>query len=371
MNARTNSDWLQLSAGILTWAAVTGIALYAARPDLAAVSALGALAVVNLASMLVATREGKDHEMLSVAALWLQLLSALLMGWVYPLSFLPIYTIVWITIATHYYAFYWCGVLTICITLAWYGLFSYSDQVSSPMIGAVLFATFHLFAMLTAKNAKDANEARDEVEALNRELLATQELLAETSRQGERTRIARNLHDLLGHHLTALSINLQIAERLSSGDGKVKVAESRALTRLLLSDVRDAVSTLRDQGSVDLAQAVSRLTRHSPGLDVQIDIADDIAIDNVDVAHALLRCVQEGITNSMRHARANRLQVRIWQQDDALRLDMHDDGHVPADLAEGNGLRGMRERLASLDGTLRLNTANGVLHLQATIPLAG
>ena len=88
--------------------------------------------------------------------------------------------------------------------------------------GLTLFATsislaFQLFALITASVAKSESRARSELDRANAELRATRELLAESSRIGERSRISGELHDVLGHNLTALNIHLEVAKHLAEG----------------------------------------------------------------------------------------------------------------------------------------------------------
>jgi signal transduction histidine kinase len=246
-----------------------------------------------------------------------------------------------------------------------------ADGYASAAIQTTLFGTFHLFALLSARSAVEADAARREVESLNRELMATQRLLAEASRQGERTRIARELHDLLGHHLTALSINLQIAERTSDGETREKVGECRALARLLLSDVREAVSTMRDDRGLDLEAAIRLIVGSTPRLDMRVEIEETLEIDDVGIAQTLLRCVQEAVTNTLRHADASECRIRIWQADGAIHLEVSDDGRVRGEITEGNGLAGMRERLQALRGSLQLDRTGQALRLHATVPRPG
>ena len=374
MQPRRKSDILQQFAAVSTWAIVTGLAAYVAfhsdeviRNEIA--MAIG-LAIVNLAAMWF-TIGGRDRPRQQITrALGIQLISALLMGWLLPLSFLPIYTIIWIGIASSFYSFRTCCWILVGILLAWYLIFSVQWENNDPHFTVLLYATFHLFAMLTARNAAEAQAARAEVESLNGDLLATQQLLGEASRQQERTRIARNLHDMLGHHLTALSINLQIAERLTTGEARDKVEESRALARLLLSDVREAVSTLREEPGVNLSRALEVFAQHVPGLEVEIDIDDEVTVDDVDVAQVIVRCVQEAVTNTLRHASADRAYVRIWSKDACIHVDVHDNGRLRTSVNEGNGLKGMRERLATVKGSLELDELDGALRLRASIPLA-
>ncbi len=362
---------LQRAAGLFTWAAVTGFWVYLAvlngHPWMAAIGP----AVVNLGAMWVTMGDRPAVDRVRRIALWLQLVSAFGVALFLPYSFLAIYTIVWIAMAASFYSLRTTMGLLAGLLLAWYLLLSNWGSQTNAIFTVILYGTFHLFALLTARNAHEAEEARAQVEALNRELMATQHLLAEASRQSERTRIARDLHDLLGHHLTALSLNLQIAEHLSSGEAKRKVAESRALARLLLSDVREAVSTLRTEAAVDFRRAISLLVDSAPGLDVKLDIEDGLEIDDVEIAETLLRCVQESITNTLRHSGASRSWIRVWREDDRLMLEVGDDGTLDGTLTEGNGLTGMRERLDRIRGSLTLGRAESALKVHVEIPLAG
>ena len=374
----TNEDplvSLQIGAAVVTWVLVTGFVLYLAHINAALgvqVPAFSALAVINLVTTLLACLDRHIRLRRRQALHALGGAAVLAAGWVAPVSFMPIYTIVWLAVACSLYpprVLWW---LLFGMVGAWYGVMrlAWEDSVTSALISAVLYGTFHLFALLTSRSAEEASRARDEAQFLNRELLATQHLLSEASRQSERTRIARDLHDLLGHHLTALSINLQIAERLADGPAADKIAESRALARLLLSDVREAVSTLRGNSRVDFDQAIRLLVDQVPQLAIDLDIAPDLAIDRVEVAEALLRCVQEALTNTLRHAQAKQSWIRLWRGGDALHLEIRDDGLCPGRVVEGHGLQGMRERLHRLGGELQIDLSGQALRLQARIPTA-
>ncbi len=374
MNRKITTGGLERMAGVMTWAVVSGLALWIAAGNggryADMLPAVVPLMVLNLCAMLAAVRE-PTAPTVRLAALWLQLASAFGIGLLLPVSFVPIYTIVWIAIATDFYRLSTCLWLFAGVMLGWYAVVVFAWQQEHGALTVLLYGTFHLFALLTARNAHEAEQARQKAEALNRELLATQQLLSEASRQTERTRIARDLHDLLGHHLTALSINLQVAERLCDGEAKDKVEQSRALARLLLADVRDAVSTLREEKEIDVTESLRLLVANVPGLDIELDIAADLEIDDVEVAETLLRCVQEAITNTLRHAGARRSWIRLWQDEDGVSLEIRDDGSLRGPLTEGNGFRGMRERLAAISGSLRLDAAGNGLRMRVEIPVAG
>jgi signal transduction histidine kinase len=231
---------------------------------------------------------------------------------------------------------------------------------------SVLYAGFSGFVFVTSLVARQQAQAREEQRRLNAELRATRALLAESARVNERTRISRELHDLLGHHLTALSLNLEVAGHLSEGRVKEHVQQAHTLARLLLTDVREAVSQLREGGAIDLAAALRPLAEHVPALQIHMDIEEPLTLDDPERAHVLLRCTQEIITNAVRHADAGNLWIRARREDGRIGIEARDDGHGAEAVVPGNGLRGMRERLLQHGGTLKVDARPGTgfrLHL--------
>ncbi|GAB3514230.1 sensor histidine kinase [Pseudoxanthomonas daejeonensis] len=240
------------------------------------------------------------------------------------------------------------------------------------LMQSLLYGGFSMFIYVTSLVAKQQAQARDDQRRLNAELRATRALLAESARVNERTRISRELHDLLGHHLTALSLNLEVASHLTEGRAQEHVRQAKTLARLLLTDVREAVSQLRDaSGGIDLSAALRPLADHVPALDISLDIESPLAIDDPERAHVMLRCTQEIITNAVRHASARHLSIRVWREAGAILLEAVDDGQGADGLVPGNGLRGMRERLQQCGGTLEIQTRRGAgFRLRLSIPVS-
>ena len=224
---------------------------------------------------------------------------------------------------------------------------------------ALLYAGFAGFVYATSMVARQQAQAREEQRRLNSELRATRALLAESVRVNERTRISRELHDLLGHHLTALSLNLEVANHLVDGKAQEHVSQAHTLAKLLLSDVREAVSRIRDSDDIDMAATLLPLADNVPGLRIDMHLPQPFLLDDPERAHVLLRCTQEIITNVVRHAQATSLSLEYRWQDDGVRLDARDDGRGAESPNAGNGLRGMRERLAAHGGRLDIETSNG------------
>jgi signal transduction histidine kinase len=215
------------------------------------------------------------------------------------------------------------------------------------------------FVFVTGLVARRQAEAREEQRRLNAELRATRALLAENTRVAERLRISRELHDLLGHHLTALSLNLEVAGHLTEGKPQEHVRQAHTLAKLLLTDVREAVSTMREDDALDLGTALRALVDGLPGLEVRLQLDQPLTVDDPDVAHVLVRCVQEIITNTVRHARASRLDIAVGRVAQGLRVVAEDDGVGADALTPGNGLSGLRERVASVGGKVHVTTAPG------------
>jgi signal transduction histidine kinase len=233
-----------------------------------------------------------------------------------------------------------------------------ADAVIAVAVGGA-FGGFQMFALAAAALAQRERAARETLALTHAELLATRTLLAENSRVDERLRIARDLHDTLGHHLTALSLQLDVASRMAGGAAAAHVQQAHAITRLLLGDVRDVVSRTRDSSRIDLAEAIRALTSVPGDLAIHLDLPEALPIDDSARAHALLRCVQEIITNTARHANAANLWIRIAAAADGITVHARDDGRGATALAWGNGLRGMRERFEEYAGRVEFGGGAG------------
>lgn len=206
---------------------------------------------------------------------------------------------------------------------------------------------------LTASQA----DKRRWLQAMLAERLSAEQLHDEQLRYSERLGLARELHDLMGHHLTALNLQLQLGEALLAREQGPAAAgaltKARGVAEQLLADVREAVSLQREQARIDLSAALHALAQGIDTPRIALTL-DPHAVHDLGprTAHALLRCVQEAVTNCVRHARARHLaiEVRTEGADVVIRID--DDGQGQPKLKAGNGLTGMRERLTELGGSL-------------------
>jgi signal transduction histidine kinase len=228
---------------------------------------------------------------------------------------------------------------------------------------------FQVFAAACSILALSEGRARTSLARTNAELTATRELLAESTRSSERLRISRDLHDTLGHHLAALSLQLDVAARVSDGKAVHHVRQAHAITRLLLSDVRDVVSTLRETSQMNLAESIRALAMQPLTARVHLDVPATLTVDDNERAEAVLRAVQEVVTNTARHSYAANMWIRLERSDDGMTLHVRDDGRGAGSVVRGNGLRGMQERFARYGGHIDVRTAVGQgFELQAFMP---
>ncbi|MBI2188578.1 MAG: sensor histidine kinase [Acidobacteria bacterium] len=250
----------------------------------------------------------------------------------------------------------WVAVQSGVLAVLWVAQF---DTGIGALALAGSFAGFQAFAIAAMSLARSERAAREELARAVAELAATQALLAENSRTAERLRIARDLHDTLGHHLTALSLQLDVASRLTPDPAAEHVHEAHAITKLLLSDVRDVVSRMRETSRIDLVQMMRTLAAGTRALQVHLDVPDVLPIEETAQARALLQCVQEIITNAARHGGARNLWIRIEARPDGIDLHARDDGRGATEVRWGHGLTGMRERFTELSGRIDVTPGPG------------
>ncbi|MDR9389919.1 MAG: sensor histidine kinase [Wenzhouxiangella sp.] len=261
----------------------------------------------------------------------------------------------------------WVGALALVV-----GLWVILSPEGSLLLALVFMITslgLVLFPFIASLLALQQLQARADLRRVNAQLLATQSLLAENTRIAERVRISRDLHDLMGHHLTALTLNLEAASHSSADDARSHVARAESVARELLGDVREVVSDLRRDDQVDLRRALETLTQGVPELDIHLDIPASLSQTDPQRAQALLRCAQEIITNAVRHADANALWIALTDGEDGLALMARDDGAGTEEFLPGNGINGMRERLKELGGRLDVSTGPGLgFRVRAWLP---
>jgi two-component system sensor histidine kinase DesK len=215
----------------------------------------------------------------------------------------------------------------------------------------------------------------------NRDLQAARDDLARLAVAEERSRIARDLHDTLGHSLSLITLKSELAGRLlpdDPGRARAEIADVERVARESLSAIRETVGGYR-RPTLAAELAAARIALRAADLDVRIEAPEEPLPGPAD--EALAWAVREGVTNIMRHSHATRVTIRVLAAADRATVEVTDDGTPAADpghmgrdgrpTAPGHGLAGLRERLSGAGGELEAGPLDGGgYRLRADVPLS-
>lgn len=359
-------------AAIITWAAFSYIQIMAIirtsglqswQTTLIALSLL-LFIVLFLQSQCDLTRR---QQWVKLGSMWLVLvLNSVLVS----NGFTPGLAVLWVALLPWFVPERWLYWM-IVPALAPHAVVSLLDQ---PQFGDFIMlltcGTFQFFAIFAMSKARSESLAREALAITHQQLLDAQGKLAGQAADAERLRIARDLHDSLGHHLTALVIQLQVAEYQADAAYQPQLQHCHQLAKQLLQDIRHSVSQLRDPQKPHLASQCRALAQNFPQLKLQCQISAALELDPLSTA-LLFRVCQEALTNSIRHADATMASIEVWQHRDRVHLRYRDNGQCSNwPLAEGNGLQGMRERIEEAGGQLLLSRPQQSLQIDVELPEA-
>lgn len=238
-----------------------------------------------------------------------------------------------------------------------------------PFFAIMLASPFGIRSMVRRQN-------------LEKELDLANQQIKELVKREERMRIARDLHDTLGHTLSLITLKSQLVEKLVLKDperAQTEAGEIQRTSRAALRQVRELVSDMR---AVSVAEGLAEAGEILRAADISLDIEGDAALESVsDLTQNILSlCIKEAVTNIVKHSEASRCFITISTTDAVVKVSVEDNGNVletgdtitaaAAKVDPGNGLKGMAERLSLIDGSLSLSSGekNG-LRLLVTVPL--
>jgi two-component system sensor histidine kinase DesK len=207
----------------------------------------------------------------------------------------------------------------------------------------------------------------------NRELRKAREELANLAVSEERLRIARDLHDLLGHSLSVIALKSELAAKLLAQDPKragSELADIQSVSRQALAEVREAVEGYRN---VPLSDALDGARAAFTAAGIAYDVDDgDIAVPP-EVEAVLAWAVREGTTNVVRHSDAERVSIHVHRGQETAEVEIEDDGNARSNGSSGgSGLIGLTERAEAVRGTVEAGSRReGGFRLRVTVPLDG
>ena len=260
----------------------------------------------------------------------------------------------------------------------------YSTWGTALMNGGIISAAIFFVVMFTQLRANE-QDAREKAEELARQLESANHQLAEYASQAEelavtqeRNRLAREIHDNLGHYLTIVNVQIEAAKvTCESEPARALDALNKAqdLAKKGLTSVRESVAALRVSPveKRSLEEAITELVEESQATGIEIEFKVIGVSKPVESKSALVfyRIVQEGLTNVRKHANASRVDVELdFSQSDKINLTLRDDGVGAADTSGGFGLIGLRERVQLLGGEFNIQTQpDQGFEINITLPL--
>ncbi|WP_456283052.1 histidine kinase [Bacillus sp. JZ34] len=215
------------------------------------------------------------------------------------------------------------------------------------------------------------------IRSMNRRMELEQELdeanqqIKELVKREERVRIARDLHDTLGHTLSLLTLKSQLVQRTIASDPERARKEAREMettSRAALKQVRELVS---DMKTATIAEELIHIQQILRAADITFEYMGGSDFSNISpvTQNIVSMGIREAATNIVKHSRATHCTISISQTDDKISITIKDDGMgMDQQTPFGNGLRGMKERLALIDGALDVSTHNGTV-LNITVPI--
>jgi signal transduction histidine kinase len=183
----------------------------------------------------------------------------------------------------------------------------------------------------------------------------------------ERSRIAREMHDTLGHSLTSILVVAKAGRKIVTSDEEQVSRDLAAIEEAAsagIQEMRRAVAALRtteeeEESANNLWTKVGAVFEQTTGIHVTFDIQEEFGGVSSETKYTVYRVIQECLTNACRHGQARRVDVAVWRRNGTLLVRISDNGRGTSSVDEGNGLRGVRERVEALGGKVAYRFARG------------
>ncbi|MBL4954832.1 sensor histidine kinase [Neobacillus sp. YIM B02564] len=229
------------------------------------------------------------------------------------------------------------------------------------------FVPFLIVMLISPFGVRSMNRRME----LERKLDQANQHIAELVKREERVRIARDLHDKLGHTLSLLTLKSQLVQRLVAIDSERAQLEAREMevtSRAALKQVRELVSDMR---TITIAEELIQVQQLLRAAEITYQYGGEADFSKIPplTQNIVSMCIREAATNVVKHSKATHCTISLLQSPEKIKIVVHDDGMgLDKNKPFGNGLRGMEERLRLIDGDLKLSTRNGTV-LEMAIPI--
>jgi len=234
-----------------------------------------------------------------------------------------------------------------------------------PWEALLLWAFVCLLNWLTTRNMINTLKTKYTAQQNLSELKATQQLIASIAQQQERLYLSRELHDSIGHQLTALSIHLDIARRQSETPVQEYIQKCHMMSQNILQDIRDIVATQRQTQTFNLQTSLQKVISQVPQLKCHLSIEQEPDITEQDAMLCIIRVYQELISNTLKHSLASEFFTRINIENKQLQMICFHNAPESNLPRWGNGLSGVSERVKSIQGefTQELNSDGKLINI--------
>jgi signal transduction histidine kinase len=245
------------------------------------------------------------------------------------------------------------------------------------LVNTLIFVLYMVVLTLSQTSEKERIlRLNSQLQVANRKLEEYAEEQVRMTETKERNRLAREIHDTLGHSLTGIITGIEACIMLMDIAPEATKEQLRAIAEVArngITDVRHSVNALRPDAleNLDFEQALVKLVEESgKSTGVRIDFSFPGTLKNLDQDEedVIYRIVQESITNAIRHGRASHIMIRITHSSNDIHIHIADNGKGCNDVHSGFGLHHMKERVEMLKGTISWNGENGFV-IDATVPI--
>jgi signal transduction histidine kinase len=264
------------------------------------------------------------------------------------------------------------GILIVLVSMVKYIYLIYYKFNLSNMSQMMFFFMINILILIVASFAQRNKQEKEKKDVLYKELLDAHRKLREYTDElnrlsvvEEKNRIARDIHDNLGHNMTALIMQLQMAEHyMKTGSGKSQemLQDSIQTARDSLSSIREVVETLRGKEIIVSSEKAIRTLvdefSQKTGAEINLKVNGKVMQDEKS-GTALYHILQECLTNSVRHGEAKKIDVELIYSDNSVSFSIKDNGSGAENIKEGFGMKGIRERVDDFKGSVEFKSNDG------------
>lgn len=268
----------------------------------------------------------------------------------------PILLVVWVAVLPMYFNRKNSWLSLLLINFMFFIIIALTRENIGNAINALSFVGFQVFAMYSSLGRIASEQQNQELELTHMQLKMTQNLLQEQSKYAERLRIARDIHDGIGQKLTGLILNLEYSRYKQPENLSEYLIQLKNNTSEILNDLRQTVSQMRVTDTINVNESLEALIDSINGITLIKHY--EIKLNSSELSGQVLFCLQEGISNALRHGKATHLNLDVVFTKEFAEIKLSDDGKIIVKRNKnnsfGNGIIGMNERLKKFDGKANL-----------------